>query len=36
MGEFVGRVDQLESIELDNELSEHFVTEIRQVRYSRI
>ena len=29
---FIGRVDHLESIELDQELSEHFTAKIKNVR----
>ena len=30
---FIGRVDHLESIELDQELSEHFTTKIKDVSF---
>ena len=30
---FIGRVDHLESIELDQELSEYFTTKIKDVRF---
>ena len=33
---FIGRVDHLESIELDQELSEYFTTKIKDVSFFKI